>query len=281
MKIGYLGPSGTYTEKALYEFLNHSPEKEVPDDIHSEASIPTLFHKLEQNIYDHIVVPIENSTEGPVNETIDALLHGHATIIGEHHLMIYQALLAKEYMALPDVTSLYSHPQSIAQCQQFIQQYMPQADIVRTSSNAVAAEIIAKESLGKASIGDEGLAKKYGLTVLKTHIQDSDQNVTRFVLIGKTLCKPTGQDKSTVVFSAAKDQPGSLYNALGEFAKRSINLTSIASRPAKTHFGDYLFWIELDGHVLDSPIKEALLALEEKTSMIKVIGSYKKEALYA
>ncbi len=284
MKIGYFGPKGTYTEKALYAFLDTTPfmSDVKPEDLVFETYIPTLFSKLEEGYFDTIVVPLENSTEGPVNDTFDALIHGQqATIIAENHLPIHHALMAKTALKFEDISALYSHPQPIAQCQHFIQTYFPNCAIIRTPTTAVAAELVTQSDKQDALIGDEGLAKKFNLTVLKTHIQDYENNLTRFITVGKTLCKPSGNDKSTFIFSAVKDQPGSLYNALGEFASRGINLTSIASRPAKTHLGDYLFWIELDGHVLESPVKEALDALKKNTASLKILGSYKKDPMYA
>lgn len=293
-RVGFLGPDGTFSQIALREYfgLNAVDEKAysyiagLPPTFLSGGPLKqrtSLFDGLLKKEVDEIIVPWENSTAGPVTDAVDALLHSQdLQIVGEFVLPIHLCLMVKPGVQKADITDVLSHPQPLMQCQKYLSTHFSQAIQHGWASTAEAARILNEGivSLGSSSqsvigiIGDPALASLYNLDIVETNIQDVDSNSTRFFIVGGQSPSATGHDKTTVVFSTKQDQPGSLYTALGVFATRNVNLTSIASRPAKTHLGEYLFWVDIEGHASDPLIHEAIDALRQVTAYVKVLGAY-------
>ncbi len=218
------------------------------------------------------VVPIENSIEGPVNVTLDALVHEYDLMIeGEIVLPINHNLMAPKGLKLSDISDVYSHPQALAQCHNYI--LNNSFRVHSTSSTAAACKNIVNFK-NSASIGTVKAAKLYGLNILDEDIQDVDNNETRFVVLSKHDSRPTGNDKTSIVFSLHDDRPGGLYGILGIFAEFSINLSKIESRPSKQGLNKYVFFINFEGHRQDEDIGKILKLIGENTSFFKVLGSY-------
>lgn len=221
-------------------------------------------------------IPIENSLEGSVNITLDMLAF-HQTdlfIVGETAIPIRQNLIAKKSSKLKSIKTVFSNPHAKAQCIEFLSSKLPWAKIVAASSTAEAVTMAAEAGEGYAAIGTSLAAELYGLEVLKSDIQNNDENMTRFIFFGKRKAKKSGKDKTSIVCSIFQDRPGSLLQILQEFAYRYINLTKIESRPAKKGLGDYIFFIDMEGHIDDEIISSALTCLDCKMKGVKVLGSY-------
>ncbi|MGE4169248.1 MAG: prephenate dehydratase [Candidatus Margulisiibacteriota bacterium] len=271
LKIGYLGPAGTFTEKAMQVYTR---TLSVPFETQAGESFFELFEGLKNNTLTHAVIAIENSIEGAVAPNLDMLVQNETLkICADLKLPISQALITAEPLALDRITDIYSHPQGFAQCQTFLLSQLPK---VRVHPLASTAEGVAHLKPGSthAVIGAAILAELYHLHCHTPNIQDSKTNTTRFVVIAHDFPPPSGQDKTSIVFSTLKDKPGGLYEVLGAFAKRTINLTRIESRPTKQGLGDYVFFIDLEGHAADANVAEALDELQHKTSFYRLLGSY-------
>ncbi|MEA1944486.1 MAG: prephenate dehydratase [Euryarchaeota archaeon] len=260
--IGVLGPEGTFSEQAAKKWIDRPSKFRYFDDI---AEIVSSVGKS----IDFGVIPVENSLEGSVGSTLDALLKYPVTIIGEINLPIRHCLLAKS----KTIRTIMSHPQAIAQCRRFLHDHFDGADIQVTASTAQAARLASTHE-GVAAIASEETALKYGLEILFEDIQEIDENHTRFIVLGTDTPAPTGNDKTSVIVDLHKDRPGVLYELLGEFASRGINLTKIESRPTKKALGDYLFYIDLDGHIHEDRVHDAMQSIKGMVAMIKVLGSY-------
>jgi prephenate dehydratase len=263
MIIGVLGPEGTYSEKAA---KNWCPDAELK----YFGDFEEVLIAVEAKAVEAGVVPLENSLEGAVGLTMDSLLHLHVCIIGEVNLPIRNCLLGKGGC---EIRVILSHPQALAQCRQYIRNHYPKAEVRTTGSTSHAAKL-AQEFPEMAAIAGAGAAEKYGLLVLARDIQDAVENVTRFAVVGNEAMPATGRDKTSLVIYLDRDRPGALFDILQEFAKRQINLTRIESRPSRRGLGDYYFYIDLEGHISDGPVQEALLGIEKKAAMVKVLGSY-------
>lgn len=263
MRIGVLGPEGTYSETAAKSWCPDAELKYFGD--FEEVLVAVEAEDVEAG-----VVPLENSLEGAVPLTMDSLLRLKVLIIGEVNLPIRNCLLGK---GGSEIRVILSHPQPLAQCRQYIREHYPKAEVRTTGSTSHAAKL-AQEFPEMAAIAGAGTAKIYGLKVLARDIQDVAENVTRFAVVGNEMPPVTGRDKTSLVIYLDKDRPGALYDILQEFARRGINLTRIESRPSRRGLGDYYFYIDLEGHVSDRPVKEALRGIGKKASMVKVLGSY-------
>lgn len=281
--VGFLGPKGTFSDLACQQYCKTSPQLEkVP-----YSSIGCLFQALQDGAVHSIIVPAENSIEGPVNLSIDKLLHlpDKYSITAEIILPVSQYLLSNQKTSLESITDIYSHEQPLAQCHQFLRQHCSQAVTHAVSSTAKAAESIANNDLlflddtthVVAVIGQKQLSELYNLHIVTPHpINDVEGNSTRFYVISDDVIS-TGQDGFTsIVVGAKKDQPGSLYTILGEFASRNINLTRILSRPTKKELGEYLFYIECEGLHLNPVVSSALSGVQEKAGFYRWLGSYPK-----
>ncbi|MCK4965012.1 MAG: prephenate dehydratase [Dehalococcoidia bacterium] len=267
-RIAYLGPPGTFTEEAA--LLHDKTAQFIPF-----PSIPAVAVAVASGMAEEGVVAIENSIEGSVTDTLDLLIHESGVLIKkelvlpiEHHLLVKPGTEASE------VKVLYSHPQALAQCRQFIERCFPRVEVVAALSTAAAVEEMMASQHPAAAIGTRRAAQIYGAQTLAQGIQDQASNVTRFVVLAATDHPPTGFDKTSLCFSFAEDHPGILCSVLQEFAQRDINLAKVESRPSKESLGKYIFLIDLEGHHDDPPVSEALEQVRQETSLFKLFGSY-------
>jgi prephenate dehydratase len=264
MIIGTLGPKGSYSEKAAKQW-NDKAELRYYDDIFD--TVDALLRKE----VDYSIVPVENSIEGSVTLTLDILMEQQLKISGEVIVQIEHCLLSKGKRS--EIKRIMSIPQALSQCRKYIKKNFNNIEVHSTLSTSQAAKL-AQESREFAAIASRESAKTYGLDILDENIQDANENFTRFIVIGRTTPKPTGNDKTSIIVYLEKNRPGALYEILGEFANRRIDLTKIESRPTKKVLGDYLFYIDLRGHIEDRIIKDALDIIKNKVGMLKILGSY-------
>jgi prephenate dehydratase len=230
---------------------------------------------VETGLADEGVLPIENSLEGSVPQTLDILVHEtKLTIRREVILPIRHHLLTKPGTIITDVKVLFSHPQPLGQCRRFIDRCLPKVEVVAALSTAAAVEDMMAYDGPAAAIGTRRAGELYGAAVLAHDIQDSESNVTKFIVLAAEDHAPTGHDRTSIAFSLQKDRPGVLCDVLQEFAQRSINLAKLESRPSKEKLGRYIFLVELDGHRLDPPVADALRRAQEKSISFKIFGSY-------
>ncbi len=266
LSIAYLGPEGTWTHQAsINKFgasVNYSPQH----------SFREVFDQVERGKADYGVVPIENSTEGAVSHTLDLFADSPLKICAQVLLRIENNLLAS--IPREEITTLVSHPQVFGQCGEWIHRNFPGAELIEVSSTATAAKMAAeKAGEGYAALGGSLLAELHGLKVLESAIQDSTTNTTRFLVIGEKTCPPTGNDRTSIMFSV-RDKPGSLYDALKPFYEFKINMSKIESRPSKRREWEYFFFVDMVGHCEDQKLLKALEELEKHCSFVKLLGSY-------
>jgi len=264
-KIAYLGPEMTFTHQAALKKFGSSV------DYLSCESISAVFNEVEKGNADYGVVPIENSTEGAVNHTLDMFVGSSLSICSEVYLPIKHSLLAKSG-DIRSVKRVYSKAEVFGQCRGWIEKNIPGAELKSVDSTAAAAGVASKEK-GAACIASELVTKRYKLKVLARAIEDSATNVTRFLVIGDHIGGRSGRDKTSVMFSV-KDRPGVLHDMLNVFKKPRINLTKIESRPSKRGLWKYYFFIDLEGHAEDKKVVKALGELEKKCRFLKILGSY-------
>ena len=264
MIIGTLGPEGSFSEKAAKQW-NDRAELRYYDDIFDTVDA------LRGNEVDYSIVPIENSLEGSVTLTLDLLMERQLKIAGEVIVQVRHCLLSKGKLA--DLKILMSIPQALSQCKKYIKKNFRNIEVRSTLSTSQAAKL-ASEAKHIAAIASRESAQIYGLEILDEDIQDMNENFTRFIVIGKATPHATGNDKTSIIVYLEKNRPGALYEILGEFAKRGIDLTRIESRPTKKVLGDYLFYIDLKGHIEDRIIKDTLDQVKSQVGMLKILGSY-------
>jgi len=270
LKVGFLGPEGTFTQTAVFKHFGHSV-RALP--FHT---IDEVFHEVESGVADFGVVPIENSTEGSVNNTLDMFLTSPLKIAGEIELRIEQHLLGRE-PGLEKIERICAHEQSLAQCRGWIREYLPQAELIGMSSNAAGARR-ARDEVGTAAIGPAVAADVYDLQVLVSNIEDRADNATRFLVVGRELLAPSGNDKTTILISTSDTAAGAgiLHHLLQPLADYGVSMTRIESRPSRRRNWDYVFFIDLEGHAAESPAAEALAELETRSSLFRVLGAYPK-----
>jgi len=269
-RIAYLGPPGTFSEEAA---LLYAPQAHhIPMPTISAVAAAVLSGMAHEG-----VVPIENSQEGSVPETLDVLIHEEGLMIRqevvlaiEHHLLVRPGTTAS------DVQVIFSHPQALAQCRRFLERCFPKAEVVAAFSTAAAVEeMMARQ--GAAAIGTLRAAHIYGAEVLARSIQDRRPNLTRFVALAREDHPPTGRDKTSLAFTfATEDRPGLLVGALKEFSCREINLSKIESRPTGDRLGTYIFLVDVDGHRQEPHLAEALEQVRGQCSFFRILGSYPK-----
>jgi chorismate mutase/prephenate dehydratase len=233
-----------------------------------------VFEEVANSRVNYGIVPIENSTEGVVTHTLDLFMEFTLTICGEIQLEINHNLLSNS-PSLEKIKQVYAHPQALAQCRHWLEEHLPKAELHPADSNAQGAVIAAKDKAA-AAIASDYAAKLYGLTILSKHIEDYPHTFTRFLVIGKRATSPTGQDKTSIMFST-RDEPGVLFRLLKPLAKHGINLTKIESRPLKKRAWEYVFFIDLDGHQENPEIREVLGRMEKECSFFQILGSYPRE----
>lgn len=267
LKIAFLGPEGTFSQQAVLKHFGHSV-RALP-----LPAINEVFEEVQAGHADFGVVPIENSTEGTVNHTLDMFLNSPLKICGEIELRIRQHLMGR-MQGLQKIVRVCSHPQSLAQCRQWLDEHLPNIERVPVSSNAEAARR-ARDEDGTAAIAGEAASEVYGLSVLVPEIEDTADNTTRFLVIGRKLFSASGQDKTTLLVSAGDTQsPGALHRLLGPLAKHDITMTRIESRPSRKKKWDYVFFIDVVGHAEQPPLQTALDELKNATTLFRVLGSY-------
>src|SRR5204862_7545049 len=267
LKVAFLGPEGTFTQTAVLNHFGHSV-RALP-----LASIDEVFHEVEAASADFGVVPIENSTEGTVNHTLDRFLTSPLKICGEVELRVRHHLMGA-MSALARVERVCSHPQSLGQCRQWLEEHLPGVEQVPVSSNAEGARR-ARDEKGSAAIAGETAAEVYGLKVLAAEIEDRADNTTRFLVLGRKLFTPSGEDRTTLLVSVGHtDAPGALYRLLEPLARHRVSLTRIESRPSRRRKWDYVFFMDLEGHADEPHVAKALAALKKRASLFRVLGSY-------
>jgi chorismate mutase/prephenate dehydratase len=272
LKVGFLGPEGTFTQQAVFKQFGHSV-RALP-----LTSIEEVFHEVEAGTADFGVVPIENSSEGTVNNTLDMFLTSPLGICGEVELRIHHNLMGR-MTALGEVQRICAHPQALAQCRGWLAENFPGVEKVPVSSNAEGARR-ARDEEGTAAIGPTAAAELYGLNILVPEIEDRADNTTRFLVIGRKGSAPSGQDKTTLLVSGAHtDAPGALFRLLEPLAKHGISMTRIESRPSRRRKWDYVFFIDVEGHAASEPLATALGQLKGQASLCRVLGSYPRAIL--
>lgn len=265
LRVAYLGPEGTYSQAAVDTHFGHAvrslPEKGIPD----------IFQAVEAGRADFGVVPVENSTEGAINHTLDLLMETRLRICGEVRLRIRHCLLSNA-ASLADVVSVHAHPQSLAQCRRWLDAHVPRAARVAESSNAAAARL-AVESPGAAAIAGEAAAERYGLGTLEPGIEDVKTNTTRFLVMGDRDEPASGDDTTTLLLSVPH-RPGGLRAMLAPLEEAGLSMTRIESRPARAGLWEYVFFIDIAGHRDDPVLGGVLARLAEEVPLVRVLGSY-------
>jgi chorismate mutase/prephenate dehydratase len=267
LKIGFLGPEGTFTQQAVLKHFGHSV-RALP-----LPTIAEVFFEVQSGHADFGVVPVENSTEGTVNHTLDMFLNSPLKICGEIELRIHQNLMGK-MQSLDAIKRVVSHQQSLAQCRGWLDEHLPNAERIVASSNAEAARR-ARDEDGTAAIAGTVAAEIYGLGIIEPNIEDRADNTTRFLVIGRKLFGASGNDKTSLLITGGDTQsPGALYKLLEPFARKGISLSRIESRPSHKKKWDYVFFIDVSGHTDEQPLKSVLAEIKKHSSLLRVLGSY-------
>ena len=269
--FGFLGPPGTFTQEALLQVVDPESVELVYYPTAEEVVLAVERGEIPRGM-----VPIENSVEGTVNASIDAIGFETEGLLIEREVIlgIRLHLLARSGMKLGDVKQVYSIPHATAQCRRWLRENLPEAKIVAANSTAEAAGRVAYEAATAAAIGPNLAAQLFGLDVIARDVTDHPEAETRFVVVGREAAARTGRDKTSLIAFIAEDHPGALLEILQEFAGRDINLTKLESRPTKRVLGEYCFFIDLEGHLSDDGVAGALAALEPKLARLKSLGSY-------
>ncbi|MEM1433223.1 MAG: prephenate dehydratase [Pseudomonadota bacterium] len=266
LTIAYLGPSGTYTESAATKQFGHFATTRA------QGSIDEVFREVEAGGVHYGVVPVENSTEGMVNHTLDCFMDSTLRICAEVELPIHHALLAANSVQPEAITEIVSHAQSLAQCRQWLDAHYPQANRTAVASNAEAARQVV-ERTDAAAIAGAVAGERYGLRVLASNIEDQADNKTRFLVIGQQRVGPSGRDKTSILVST-RNEPGALYRILEPFHRHEISLSRIETRPARAGSWTYVFFIDLEGHESESLVQAALAEVGDVASEVRILGSY-------
>ena len=266
--IAYLGPVGTFSEEAA---LLYDPQGKLEPF----PSIPAVALAVASGTVEEGIVPIENSLEGSVTHTLDILiLEARLFIRREIVLPIEHCLLVEPGIRAADIQTVYSHPQALGQCRDYLELCFPKAQLIASLSTVAAVVDMKESSAPAAAISPKRAAQMHGVDILAQGIQDNASNATRFVVLANADHPPTGRDKTSLCFSFREDKPGLLYSVMGEFARRNINLAKVESRPTKQSLGEYIFLIDCEGHREDTLVKEVIEAVTGQTSTLRIFGSY-------
>ncbi len=271
LKVAYLGPEGTFSQQAVFKQFGHSVRAL------SLVSIDEVFQEVQAGNADFGVVPVENSSEGTVNNTLDRFMSTSLHICGEVELRVHHNLMGR-MKDLAEVQRVCAHPQALGQCRLWLDEHLPNADRVPVSSNAEGARR-ARDEHGTAAIAADVAAEVYGLSILAASIEDHADNTTRFLVIGSRIPAPSGVDRTSLLVAGDKDKAGSLFHLLEPFAKHKVSLSRIESRPSRKQKWDYVFFIDLEGHAEDKPVARALAELKKRSSLFRVLGSYPRAVL--
>lgn len=271
VRVSYLGPEGTFTQAAAIKHFGHSCVS-IP-----MATIDEVFREVAAGAVNYGVVPVENSTEGVINYTLDNFMDSSVHICGEVELRIHHHLLVSDVTKTENISRIYSHAQSLAQCRKWLDSHFPKAERVAVSSNAEATRRVQSE-WNAAAIAGEMAAELYGLTKLKEKIEDMPDNSTRFLIIGTQTVPESGDDKTSVIV-AVRNKPGALYNLLAPFHRSGIDLTRVETRPSRNGAWSYVFFIDFIGHA-DEPKTAAVLAeIAEQAADVRLLGSYPRAVM--
>ncbi len=265
VNVAFLGPAGTYSEQAVWQQFGQAING-VPC-----VSIDEVFRSVEAGTADFGVVPVENSTEGTVNRTLDLLLQTTLTISGEVALPVHHSLMTQSG-SMEGIRRICAHSQALAQCQAWLNQHYPDIARQAVASNGEAARMVSEDA-GVAAIAAEAAAKRYGIAIAHAHIQDDPHNRTRFFVIGSLQPGPCGRDQTSLVLSVP-NKPGAVYELLAPLARHGVSMTRFESRPARTGRWDYYFYVDVEGHAQDSRVAQALDELQSQAAFFKVLGSY-------
>lgn len=270
LSIAFLGPIGTYTEEAALKQFGKGCDAIVC------GSIDEVFRTLEADQADYAVVPVENSTEGAVGLTLDLLLSSPVKICGEVTLPIHHCLLSKQ-TDISEISHVFSHGQSLAQCHEWLNRALPTVQREAVTSNAFAAQMIhdlvATDDTFAAAIASKRAAELFDLNILAENIEDDPKNTTRFLVLGKHDVAASGEDKTSLAIST-KNKPGAMVGLLEPLSRHGVSMTKLESRPSKQGLWDYVFYIDIEGHQTDEKVKAALVDLNDRASVVKVLGSY-------
>ncbi len=264
MTIAYLGPEATFTHQAAIQRFGASLQYAA------QRTIGDVFSEVTKSRADYGVVPVENSTEGVVTHTLDMFVDSDLKIVAQIVLPIRHCLVSR--VSRDRIKRLYVHPQTLAQCRGWLQRVLPHAELIETSSNARSVELAAADRKSGALAGMLA-AEKYKVPILEHDIQDNAANATRFLVLGRQCSPPTGQDRTSIMFSI-QHKVGALYSALSPFRRHRLNMTKIESRPSKRKAWEYFFFVDCDGHQDDRKVAKAILQLREECNFVKVLGSY-------
>jgi chorismate mutase/prephenate dehydratase len=263
--IAFLGPLGTFSESAATKHFGHAAR------LSPQSSIDDVFREVESGHAQYAVVPVENSTEGAVGRTMDLLLGTQLKICGEVVVRIHQNLLTNE-TSLADISKVYSHAQSLAQCHEWLNRMLPGAQRISVGSNAQAAQMASEEN-GVAAIAGEAAAARYNLPRLAENIEDEPNNTTRFLVLGKHDAGPSGRDKTSLIMSAP-NRTGALHELLLPLSSAGVSMCRLESRPARNALWEYVFYVDIEGHREEPSIKNALEELARRSAYLKTLGSY-------
>jgi len=268
LSVAYLGPQGSFSEEVAFKHFGHAITCVRCD------SFDEVFRAVEAGQADAGMVPVENSTEGAVNRTLDLLLHSPLKVLGERSLRIHHNLLTQSG-SLEGVTRVMAHPQALAQCRDWLTRNQPNLAREPASSNAEAARIASLDP-SVAAIASDVAATAWGLGIVVAGIQDDAQNRTRFLAIGQVESAPSGEDKTSIIL-AVPNRPGAVYDMLSPLAKHGVSMTRFESRPARTGQWEYYFYIDVLGHRDDPSVAQALVQLQQEVAFFKVLGSYPRQ----
>jgi chorismate mutase/prephenate dehydratase len=268
ISVAYLGPEGTFSEAAALRRFGSAMQGR------SCATIDEVFREVESGDADYGMVPVENSTEGAIGRTLDLLLQSPLKVCGEVMLPIHQCLLVRQVTqdVLRDIQTVYSHPQSLAQCRDWLNTNLPDAARIAVVSNAEAARLASGEAHSAAIAGTQA-AERFKLGVLAENIEDDPRNTTRFLVIGNQEVGVSGRDKTSLVMSAA-NRPGAVHDLLVPLAQHGVSMTKLESRPARSGLWEYVFFVDVEGHSQDEKVAAALAELKQVAAFVKVLGSY-------
>lgn len=271
IKVAFLGPEGTFTQQAALKHFGHSAVT-LPF-----SAIDEVFREVEAGAVNYGVVPVENSTEGVVNHTLDNFMQSNLKICGEVELRIHHNLMVSDITNIQNISRIYSHSQSLAQCRKWLDAHYPKVERIAVSSNAEAAKRL-KGEWNAAAIAGSMAADLYGLKILAEKIEDQPDNSTRFLIIGSQQVPSSGVDKTSIMV-AMRNEPGALHNLLEPFHRHNIDLTRVETRPSRTGVWTYVFFIDFAGHVQDPLISEVMKDVSKRCADLKLLGSYPKAVL--
>lgn len=271
--IGYLGPEGSFTHQALNLFIEKIKKHTV--EIVPFQTISQIIDAVSTGKISSGIVPVENSIEGSVGETLDALIRASQKVTINYEVVIpIEHCLISKTNKLNDVKKVIAHMQALSQCQSYLKRFLPDAVLEPTTSNSLAVKLVSESNNGLAAIGPKMAAEIYKVPVVEVGINDEKDNFTRFVVIGTEAPPSSGKDKTTIAFGVPYDKPGTLVGVLNSFSKEKVNLSRIESRPSRKALGEYIFYVDLEAHREDASLKKALSEVAHEFSFYRWLGSY-------